>query len=367
MSDPIYGWICSPPETNARRHHPSLSYRSMALRRGASLQEELQRRVVAPPVERAPGAPSPAGDLEAVAGSGQPGEVNAPGGGGGGSQHRGKSILSMRPPTPSRTDSAGAGTAPAPVSSDATPASSSEGGSKGHQFRGKTLSPARGTAPPGPSDPSPRTFSSAPPSTAADPSLAVPVAVPAKSTKTSKRMPPPAAAEATAAKTMSVIRPMNETVAPPVEPEPGDARLYGPAVGTRLRSLLHDIDPRFTLAADTEDLLLQMVDDFVGSLSTQSLKVAQHRSSNVLEVADVQLCLEKQWGMPWLGVGALPAVLARASSGAGVRAASAPSGSGGASGASTAKRKAPKKKSESTTSKKAKSAPAKATPANAKK
>ncbi|CAM9368588.1 unnamed protein product [Chrysoparadoxa australica] len=102
----------------------------------------------------------------------------------------------------------------------------------------------------------------------------------------------------------------HEPFTPPVEVEPTQIQL-GPAHGARLKALLAEIDPSYTISPQVEELLLLMVHDFVQSLVTHSLKLAKHRNSGVLETKDLKMCLEKQRGMPWLGVGAPPGPLAK--------------------------------------------------------
>ena len=65
----------------------------------------------------------------------------------------------------------------------------------------------------------------------------------------------------------------------------------------RLQELLQEIDPRATLDEDVEDILLQIADDFIESVVNSSCQIAKHRKSNVLEVRDIQMHLERNWNM----------------------------------------------------------------------
>lgn len=67
----------------------------------------------------------------------------------------------------------------------------------------------------------------------------------------------------------------------------------------RIQELLQEIDPRATLDEDVEDLLLQIADDFIESVVNSSCQIAKHRKSNVLDVRDIQLHLERNWNM-WI-------------------------------------------------------------------
>lgn len=56
---------------------------------------------------------------------------------------------------------------------------------------------------------------------------------------------------------------------------------------------MKEIDPCEQLDEEVEDLLLQLVDDFVTSTVNTACMFAKHRNANVLEVKDVQLYLGK--------------------------------------------------------------------------
>ena len=71
----------------------------------------------------------------------------------------------------------------------------------------------------------------------------------------------------------------------------------------RLQELVAEIDPCEQLDEEVEDVLLQMIDDFIENLVTASCQMAKHRDSKTLEVKDVQLVLEKEWNMNIPGFG----------------------------------------------------------------
>lgn len=62
---------------------------------------------------------------------------------------------------------------------------------------------------------------------------------------------------------------------------------------TRLQDLVKEIDPCEQLDEEVEDLLLQLVDDFVNSTVNTACVFAKHRNAGTVEVKDVQLYLGK--------------------------------------------------------------------------
>ena len=67
----------------------------------------------------------------------------------------------------------------------------------------------------------------------------------------------------------------------------------------KLSELMNEIDPDKVLDGDVETFLLQVADDFLENVITQSCMLAKHRKSTNLELKDVQLCLDKNWNM-WI-------------------------------------------------------------------
>ena len=95
-------------------------------------------------------------------------------------------------------------------------------------------------------------------------------------------------------------------------PSEKEAKLAGPLsaplAGQKVRDLLKTIDSSYALDPDAEDQILRMADEFVEKLVSQSMRLAKHRQAGksaagggrvgvTLDVADVQLCLSKQWGI----------------------------------------------------------------------
>jgi transcription initiation factor TFIID subunit 12 len=76
-----------------------------------------------------------------------------------------------------------------------------------------------------------------------------------------------------------------------------------PLVGQRIQDLVASLDPSYTIDAQAQDQVLQLADDFLDKVCKQSLRLAAHRGSSVLEVQDVQLVLAKQWGIVIPGLG----------------------------------------------------------------
>lgn len=71
----------------------------------------------------------------------------------------------------------------------------------------------------------------------------------------------------------------------------------------RLQELVAEIDPDEQLDEEVEDHLLQLADDFIENVVAISCLFAKHRNSKSLDVKDVQMCLEKNWGITIPGFG----------------------------------------------------------------
>ncbi|KAH8307769.1 hypothetical protein KR044_012905 [Drosophila immigrans] len=83
---------------------------------------------------------------------------------------------------------------------------------------------------------------------------------------------------------------------------------HSPAIGAentpmltkpRLTELVREVDTTTQLDEDVEELLLQIIDDFVEDTVKSTSAFAKHRKSNKIEVRDVQLHFERKYNM-WI-------------------------------------------------------------------
>mmetsp|Transcript_119819 Transcript_119819/g.168680 ORF Transcript_119819/g.168680 Transcript_119819/m.168680 type:complete len:190 (-) Transcript_119819:104-673(-) len=65
----------------------------------------------------------------------------------------------------------------------------------------------------------------------------------------------------------------------------------------KLEELVKQINPNQKLDHEVEELLVDMANDFIERVVTFSCQLAKHRGSDVLEVKDVQLHLERNWNI----------------------------------------------------------------------
>ncbi|KAK0566689.1 Transcription initiation factor TFIID subunit 12 [Tilletia horrida] len=83
----------------------------------------------------------------------------------------------------------------------------------------------------------------------------------------------------------------------------------------KVQELVGEIDSGEALEADVEDLILEMADEFIESVTHFACKLAKHRRGEKLEVKDVQLHLERNWNIrvPFPGSMPIPPPRTRAS------------------------------------------------------
>ncbi|XVF55688.1 hypothetical protein PTKIN_Ptkin06aG0056900 [Pterospermum kingtungense] len=98
----------------------------------------------------------------------------------------------------------------------------------------------------------------------------------------------------------STVQPVNQNKAAITESDESCGRILSKR---SIQNLVNQIDPSEKLDPEVEDILVDIAEDFVDSITTFGCSLAKHRKSDTLEAKDILLHLERNWNMTLPGFG----------------------------------------------------------------
>lgn len=104
----------------------------------------------------------------------------------------------------------------------------------------------------------------------------------------------------TAAPQPSTLQPVTNDIVPAAEIDESNKRIIGKR---SIQELVNQIDPSEKLDPEVEDILIDIAEEFVESITTFGCSLAKHRQSSTLEAKDILLHLERNWNMTLPGFG----------------------------------------------------------------
>ncbi|KAL8154453.1 hypothetical protein V2J09_012213 [Rumex salicifolius] len=92
----------------------------------------------------------------------------------------------------------------------------------------------------------------------------------------------------------STLQPVMIDTVPAAEIDESNKRIIGKR---SIQELVNQIDPSEKLDPEVEDILIDIAEEFVESITTFGCSLAKHRQSSTLEAKDILLHLERNWNM----------------------------------------------------------------------
>lgn len=104
-----------------------------------------------------------------------------------------------------------------------------------------------------------------------------------------------------------MVQPSPVQIGPNNRPDSTEATEAGGKIVSKrsIHDLVTQIDPseRLELDPEVEDILVDIAEDFVDTITTFGCSLANHRKSNILEAKDILLHLERNWNLTLPGFG----------------------------------------------------------------